>query len=254
MVDAAVPRHLSGRDVSPANSFWREHFVAPVFRPRVPWADIECYLEPRLPAADSAVLAGVLCERSSGPSVLPSAVAPATMSMRRWQQAYLWFGDWFAPDDEGAAARADMLELFREPWFHGAVSLRTAESRLAVRAAGAFLVRLDPRNNCVPFTLLFRDRELRAAYAETTTRVIPITRRTYECNYPHRFCLKYGTATICEQSVPRLVACLASRGILTTPCPANCDMYQGPGVSNPYVPGDCAFEALAPVTDYSSAQ
>ena len=145
-----------------------------------------------------------------------------------------------------------MLELFREPWFHGAVSLRTAESRLAVRDAGAFLVRLDPRDNCVPFMLLFRDRELRAAYAETATRVLPIARHSYEWDCPHRFSLKYGTATFSEQSVPRLVACLASRGILTIPCPANCDMYQGPGVNNPYVPGSCAIETLAPVTDYSA--
>lgn len=246
MVDSAIPRTLDGGYVSDANTFWREHFVAPVFRPCVPWSDVARYLATKLPQPDVAALGAVLCESPSAAAGTAAGAARGepVMTMARWEQAFLWFGSWFAPDDEGEAVREDMLALFREPWFHGAVPLRTAEARIAVRDAGTFLVRLDTSDYRTPFMLLYRYRVLKPGATCTDTREVPISRHSYECSHPQRFSLTLGTGTLCENSVPRLVACLAQRGTLTTPCPADSDPNNPSGTSNPYVPGDFALSSI----------
>jgi hypothetical protein len=131
----------------PARAFWKTHFSNPL-QEHVVWQTAAATFAKQLgvpPAVVNELRELLLGTKSRGE-------APEThLSMGRFNQLCLWFGQWYVPS--GVGLFREMLALVKQPWFHGDIQIGDAIARLHMRADGCFLVRLSFKDQRTPFTL-----------------------------------------------------------------------------------------------------
>lgn len=197
-------------------AFWHRHFPGEHeggLRPRAPWSAITTAIindctdaaQPCDPAALEPFRCFLVSQTSESRSEDGKEEMEETVTVEQWRQGYLWFGEWFVP--AGEARRAQLAQLFREPWFHGHIARAEALTRLGRpdTAPGAFLVRLSTTRADAPLTL---DHRLAAG----GTASVRIAR-----NAAHTAYRAPGTPE--HPTVARVVDALRKRLGLGAPCP-----------------------------------
>eukprot|EP00026_Physarum_polycephalum_P006626 Phypoly_transcript_06676.p1 GENE.Phypoly_transcript_06676~~Phypoly_transcript_06676.p1 ORF type:complete len:507 (+),score=33.77 Phypoly_transcript_06676:125-1645(+) len=74
------------------------------------------------------------------------------VTMARFNQVEKWFGPFYEPD-EGPRIIQQLNQLAEQPWFHGEINQKNAESILAGHPEKTFLIRLSSTDPDFPFTL-----------------------------------------------------------------------------------------------------
>ena len=134
------------------------------------------------------------------------------VTMERFNQLCLWFGDWFA----SAELFDEMHRIAKAAWFHNDINLTDSIGRLSRRAAGTFMIRMSYTDRRAPMTLALMNHE--GLFEQKR-----IYRLGAESSVKERYALQFGNTTQFKkyESLGALLADLKLTGVITYPCPKN---------------------------------